>query len=128
MSLIPSLISAEQENCTVYLSVIGDYGNIIATSLSKTLSNNGFKIIKTAEESVYIARAIIELNAIGSDPITIYLSLDLKINGKDGKTVFVSQCKAEQKSIAYTLENAQKKAYPILSKEAEKSISEELNR
>jgi hypothetical protein len=63
----------------------------------------------------------VESNAVGNDPITVYPSLDIKIISKVGKTVFASQCKVEKKSIAYSLENAQKKAYPILAKDAEEA-------
>ncbi len=126
VSEIPGKISAEREKCTVYLSVTGDYGNTISSALSKTLSGNGFKVAKTENEANYTANAIVEPNAVGSDPITVYPSLDLKITSKGGKTVFANQCKVEQKTIAYSLQNAQKKAYPILAKEADKAIEAEL--
>ena len=124
---IPSKISAEREKCTVYLLVTDDYGNTISSALNQVLSRNGFKLAKSANEANYTANAIVEPNAVGNDPITIYPSLELKITSKGGKTVFANQCKVEQKTIAYTLENAQKKAYPILAKEAEKAINAELN-
>lgn len=127
VSEILSKISAEREKCTVYLLVTGDYGNTITSALSKTLANNGFKVAKSATEANYTANALVESNSVENDPITIYPSLDLKITSKGGKTVFANQCKVEQKTIAYTLENAQKKAYPILAKEAEKAINAELS-
>ncbi|MGP1458721.1 MAG: hypothetical protein ACTTKL_05370 [Treponema sp.] len=128
VSELPSLIAAEQEKCSVYINIQGDYGNIVRSALAKTLSNNGFHIAKTSGTAVYTANAVIENNAQGTDPVTIYPNLDLKITNKNGKTVFSSQTKLTQKSIAYTLENAQKKAYPVLSELADKEIAEKLNR
>lgn len=127
VSEIPSLIAVEQEKCSVYISIQGDYGNIIRSALAQTLSNNGFRITKTADTALYAANAIIENNAHGADPVTIYPSLDLKITNKNGKTVFSNQTKMTQKSIAYTLENAQKKAYPLISRQADKEIAQKLN-
>ena len=123
VSEIPALISAEKEKCTVYLSVKGDWGNTVTSSLSQTLAKNGFKVAKSAGEAAYTASAVIENNAVGSDPVSIYPSLDLKITGKGGKTVYSQEVKVTQKTIAYTLENAQKKAFPILAQEADKAVS-----
>ena len=126
VSEIPALIASEQEKCTVYLSVSGDYGNIISSSLTQTFSKNGFKLAKSADRANYTAYATVESNASGSDPISIYPSLEVKITSKNGKTVFANQTKVEKKTISYTLENAQKKAFPILAEESDKSISREL--
>lgn len=126
VSEIPALVAAEMEKCTVYLLVSGDWGNIIATSLSQTLSKNGFKIEKNSKAANYIARATVECNASGNDPISIIPSLDLKIEGKSKKSSFAFQFKSENKAIAYTLENAQKKSYPIFAGEIEKALSAEL--
>lgn len=127
VSEIPSLIAVEQEKCSVHISIQGDYGNIIRSALAQTLSNNGFRITKTAGTALYAANAIIENNAHGADPVKIYPSLDLKITDKNGKTVFSNQTKMTQKSIAYTLENAQKKEYPLISRQADKEIAQKLN-
>lgn len=128
VSEIPALIAAEKEKCTVYLSVTGDCGNIISSSLSQTLSKNGFKVAKNQKKTNYTAHAEVEVNASGNDPIQVQPSLDLKIVSTAGKTVFASQTKSEKKTIAYTLENAQKKSYPVLAEESSKIINLELSR
>lgn len=128
VSEIPALIAGEKEKCTLYLDVKGDWGNVISSSLSKTLSDQGFKIAKNPKEANYTAHTEVENNAIGNDPIQVQPSLDLKIVSRTGKTVFANQTKSEKKTIAYTLENAQKKAYPLLAEECEKSISAELSK
>lgn len=127
VSEIPALIAAEKEKCTVYLSVAGDWGNIISSSLSQTLSKNGFKIAKTQKEAVYLANATVETNSSGSEPVSVTPSLDLKIESKSGKTVYAVQVKSEKKTLAYSLENAQKKSYPILAEESSKIINSELS-
>ena len=47
VSGIPSLIFAEKEKCSLNFSVKGDYGNIISSALTKTLSENGFRTAKS---------------------------------------------------------------------------------
>ena len=126
VSELPALIAGERENCSVYLSVVGDYGNIMQTSLAAALSKGGFKIARTKKEAVYVAYALIDDNAIGDDPISITPSLDLKVESKAGKTAFAVRANVEKKTVAYTLENARKKAYPLLAEQSEKAILSEL--
>lgn len=123
---LPALIASEHENCSVYLNVTGDYGNIMSASLAAALSKYGFKITKTKKEAAYVATAFIEDNAIGDDPISITPSLDLKVESKTGKTALAVQANVEKKTVAYTLENARKKAYPLLAEQSEKAILTEL--
>ena len=127
VSEIPSLISAEQEKCTIYLSVNGDYGNIITSSLSQSLTKSGIKVTKSMGDANYIADATIDANASGADPISVCPSLDFKITSKSGKTVFSNLCKTEKKTISYTMENALKKSLPDLAEKADKEISSELS-
>ena len=128
VSEILSLISQEQQNCRIYLSVSGDYGNIISSAITEVFSKNGFMISKSSGGTNYTAQIFVESNAQGSDPVSIFPSLDLKITSKDGRTVFSNQTKIQSKTVAYTLENAQKKAFPILADEADKAISEQLSK
>ena len=128
VSEIPSLISQEQQNCRIFLSVNGDYGNIITSAVTETFSKNGFMISKSAGGTNYTAQVFVDSNAQGSDPVSIFPSLDLKITSKEGRTVFSNQTKVRSKTVAYTLENAQKKAFPVLAEEADKAISEQLSK
>ena len=123
---LPALIAGERENCSVFLNVTGDYGNIMSVSLATALSKGGFKITKTKKEATYVASALIEDNAIGDDPISITPSLDLKVESKAGKTALAVQANVEKKTVAYTLENARKKAYPLLAEQSEKLILNKL--
>ena len=125
VSIIPSLISQEKEKCTVFLDVKGDYGNIMSSSLEKSLSNLGFKVSKNQSSAIYTAIASIDANAIGDDPIAVYPSLDLKITSKNDRTVFSHQTKISQKTVAYSFENALKKSLPLLAEKSEGEIRTE---
>lgn len=127
VSEIPALVAVELEKCSVCLLVSGDWGSIIATSLARALSKSGFKLVKNSGSANYIARAAVEPNASGADPISVMPSLDLKIEGKSKKAALAFQFKSAKKSVAYTLENAQKKSYPVFADEIEKALSAELD-
>jgi len=127
VSSLPALIAAEQNECSVYLLVKGDYGNIMASSLSSLLSKKGIKISKAEKSANYTATALVESNPQGENPVAVYPSLDFKIVNKDGESVYSADIAVEKKTIAYTLENAQKKAYPILADESSKVIDREFS-
>ena len=124
---VPSRIAAEKAKCSLYLNVKGDYGNIISSALTKTFSESGLRAAKSAGEANYNADVVVENNALGDDPISVYPSLEIKITSRDGKTVYSHQTKINTKTVAYTLENAQKKSYPILAEQSEKAVSQELS-
>lgn len=124
---VPSRIAAEKAKCSLYLNVKGDFGNIISSALTKTFSESGLSAAKSAGAANYNADVVVENNALGDDPISVYPSLEIKITTKDGKTVYSHQTKINTKTVAYTLENAQKKSYPILAERASKAISQELS-
>lgn len=124
---VPSRITAEKAKCSLYLNVKGDYGNIISSALTKTFSENGLNAAKSAGAANYNADVVVENNALGDDPISVYPSLEIKITTKDGKTVYSHQTKVSAKTVAYTIENAQKKSYPILAEQSEKAVSQELS-
>lgn len=124
---IPSRIAAEKAKCSLYLNVKGDYGNIISSALTKTFSESGLSAAKSAGAANYNADVVVENNALGEDPISVYPSLEMKITTKDGKTVYSHQTKVSAKTVAYTLENAQKKSYPLLAERASKAVLQELS-
>ncbi|MCR4822139.1 MAG: hypothetical protein K5873_04605 [Treponema sp.] len=128
VSLLPARIASELNECSVYLEISGDYGNTIRTSLTSALSSKGIKVVNSENGANYIGKAQVESNALGENPITVYPSLDFKIDGKDGRSVYAASVKIEKKTIAYTLENAQKKSYPILAEESKRLISDELTK
>ncbi len=124
---VPSRISAEKAKCSLYLNVKGDYGNIISSALTKTFSESGLSTAKSKGAANYNADVVVENNVLGEDPISVYPSLEMKITTKDGKTVYSHQTKVSAKTVAYTLENAQKKSYPLLAELASKAVLQELS-
>jgi len=50
----------------------------------------------------------------------------LALTEKEEKTVYSCEVQAAEKSVAYTLENAQKKAFPKLAKEIEEAVKKDL--
>lgn len=120
-----SLIEAVKLKCTVFLDIRGDYGNIFSSAISKILVENGFFIVETANKANYVATAVIENNIIGENPLSITPSLDFKLAGKY-KTVYSFSDRLENKTVAYELEKAQKKAYPKLAEKFCEKLSTDL--
>ena len=56
------------------------------------------------------------LNPNGENPVTIMPAVIVSIKSREGKAVFSYEAKMMEKTVAYSLENAQKKAFPKLSK------------
>lgn len=63
----------------------------------------------------------------GGEPVSVKPGLELKIQNKEEKTVYSCEVQAAEKSIAYTLENAQKKAFPKLAEETEEAVKKDLS-
>ena len=126
VSQIPALIQSEREKCAVHLTVHGDYGNIIETSLTSALTKSGIRTTSSASQAAYTATAVIEPNATGTDPMSINPSVDIRIQGRGGRSVYSLQVRSGERTVAYTLESAQKKAYPALAKKIEDAFSKDL--
>lgn len=123
VSRIPALIAGEREKCVLHLSVTGDYGNIVATALTNALEKCGLRTSAGASGAAYTATAVVEPNASGADPLNVRPSVEIKIQDRGGRNVYSLQVRSEEKTVAYTLENAQKKAYPALAAECEKKLT-----
>ena len=126
VSRIPALVQGERERCAVHLTVSGDHGGIIETALRGALARSGMRAASSAGEAAYTATAVIEPNAIGSDPMSISPSVDIRIMGRGGRGVYSLQVRSGEKTVAYTLESAQRKAYPALAKETEDALGKDL--
>ena len=112
------MLALELKNLTVKVSVSGDYGDIIATAVKKVLSENGFVVGNSGN---YLASVIVESNVSGSEPLVIMPSVEIKVESKDGKPVCAYSTAAKEKTPSYSLDKAQKKAFPLL---AEKILQE----
>lgn len=127
ISEIPVILQDAKENCSVFIKVEGDYGRIISTSLSSVFSDSDFSVTKNEAEANYTAEVTVENNEAGSDPLSIKPGVNIKLMNRSCKTVFSYEIIAEKKTVSFTLEGAQKKAYPVLAKELEEAVKNELN-
>lgn len=123
LSEIPSLIRQEINNSSIYISITGDYAGIIETAVSSSLSKLGFTVGKGGS---YTAKVSVNSNPVGTDPVAVYPAIDLEITNKNGKSVYSFKYKSEEKIISYTLEGAQKKAFPSVAEQLEKLLSKDI--
>ena len=126
-SNIPVIIEDAKQNCSVCIKINTDYNQMISTALSKVFSDCGFRISKTEEEVNYIAEVTVNQNVAGSEPLSIEPGINVKIQNKSGKTVYSNEILAAEKSIGYSMESAQKKAYPKIVKQLEESVKNHFN-
>lgn len=112
ISEIPSVIETEMKKLTVTVQVSGDYGNIIETAVKNVLKKNGFIV---AQNGNYIALVNVDSNITGQDPYAIYPAVQVTVESTAGKAVAAYESKITEKTVAYTVENAQKKAFPKLA-------------
>ena len=124
-SEIPVLMEDIKMNSKIYINIQGDFANIFTSSISQSLTDCGFSIVKNQSESNFVAQVEIKDNAIGFEPLSITPSINIKILSQNNKTVFSYEKSTIEKTISYTLENAQKKAYPKLAEEIKVVLKEE---
>ena len=124
-SEIPVIFEETKSKCKTYISVQGDYNRIFTTGISTVLSECGFDVVKNQGESTYIVEVFIEDNSTGGEPLAITPTVNIKIVSKDDKTVFSYEEVSQEKTVSYTLENAQKKAYPKLAEEIKAALKNE---
>lgn len=127
ISQLPVIFEEAKSNSTMYISADTDYNRTITMALSSALSDSGFSVEKNLSESKYVAKIQIENNISGSDPLSIKPGINIKIVNQNNKTVFSYEVLAEEKSVGYTLESAQKKAYPKLAAVIKEAILEKFN-
>lgn len=127
ISQIPVLFEEAKDNSNIYISADTDYNRTITMAVSSALSDSGFLVEKNPTEAKYAAKIQIDNNISGSDPLSIKPGINIKIVNQNNKTVFSYEVSAEEKSVGYTLESAQKKAYPKLALVIKGAISEKFN-
>ncbi len=120
ISELPAKIEAEQKKLTVRVNLKGDYANIVETAIKSSLGKCGFVV---GANGNYTADVVVSSNPVGENPLAIYPAVIVTVKNSRGKAIYSYETKLTDKTIAYTLENAQKKAFPKL---AEK-ITQEIN-
>lgn len=120
ISKVPVIFEESKQNCSIYIQTENDYNRLVESAFSSAFADCGMKVSKSIEQANYIAEVLIELNASGSEPVSVKPGLELKIQNIEEKTVYSCEVQSAEKSVAYTLENAQKKAFPKLTRETVK--------
>lgn len=116
---LPSKIEKEQKNLTIVVNLKGDYGNIVETSIKTALEKGGFIV---GENGNYTADVLVSSNPNGENPVTIMPAVIVSIKNSGGKAVFSYETKLTEKTVAYSLENAQKKTFPKLAEKINQEI------
>jgi len=124
---IPVIFEESRQNCSIYIQTENDYNRLAESAVSSAFTDCGMKVVKNIEQANYIAELFIELNVSGSEPVSVKPGLELKIQNKEEKTVYSCEVQTAEKSVAYSLENAQKKAFPRLAKETEEAVKKDLS-
>ena len=119
ISELPAKIEKEQKNLTIFVNLKGDYGNIMETSIKTALEKGGFIV---GEKGNYTADVIVSSNPNGENPVTIMPAVIVSIKSSEEKAVFSYEAKMMEKTVAYSLENAQKKAFPKLAEKINEEI------
>lgn len=124
---IPVLFEASKKECVVFVSSDNERNGAIAQAVSSALSLCGFAVTKTAAGASHTASVEVEDNAIGSDPIAIKPSVNIKITGTGGRAVYSCETTAGERTVSYTLDGARKKAYPKLAQKIKDAIQKDLD-
>ena len=116
---LPSRIESEQKNLTLNVNLTGDYANIIETAVKKSFEKAGFVVGKSGN---YTADVVVESNQSGDNPLSVMPAVIVTVKNKSGKSIYSYESKLTEKTVAYSLENAQKKAFPKLAEKIEEEI------
>lgn len=127
ISEIPVIYEQAKQNCSIYIQLNTDYNRMISTAVSTVFSESGFTVSKNRNDASYTAEIFIDENISGSEPLSIKPVVNLKLVNKENKSVFSYEVMSGEKSIGYTLESAQKKSYPKLTKELEEGIKQKFS-
>lgn len=120
---IPSVIESLKNQISVKIEIEGDYLNIVETALEESFKDAKFAVSRTGN---YKAEVLVDPNVNGKNPLAVYPSVDLKLIGITGETVYSYKYRLTNRTVAYTLETAQKKSYPILAENILKTVPAEL--
>lgn len=109
---VPSLLAAKKKSVSVRIVCAEDADGIIRSAIAQKFEEAGFAV---SDNGRCTAEADINLNAEGSDPVAVRPSLTVTVRGKTGEAVHSFQCRAQEKTAAYSLETAKRRALPKLA-------------
>lgn len=111
---VPSLFAAKKKSVSVRIVCAEDVDNIIRNAVAQKFEEAGFAV---SDNGRCTAEADINLNAEGNDPVAVRPSLTVTVRGRTGEAVHSFQCRAQEKTAAYSLETAKRRALPKLAEE-----------
>lgn len=123
ISEISTQIYETATKVTISLVISGDYGNIFKDIITKVFRNSGFAI---GQNGLYTLKVNINSNSIGIEPLSISPSIEISLVNKKNISLYNYSYKSIEKEISYSLENAQRKAYPKLAEVVFKELQESL--
>lgn len=111
---VPSLLAAKKKSVSVRIVCAEDADGIIRNAIAQKFEEAGFAV---SDNGRCTAEADIKLNAEGSDPVAVRPSLTVTVRGRTGEAVHSFQCRVQEKTAAYSLETAKRRALPKLAEE-----------
>ena len=109
---LPSLLAERKKGAAVRVVCANDEDAIISNAIARRFEAAGFTV---SESGCCVAEAKIDLNAEGSDPVAVRPALTVTVRGRTGAAVHSFQCRAEEKTAAYSLDTAKRRALPKLA-------------
>ena len=89
-------------------------------------------MVGSEKSANYKATVTVDDNKVGDNPLSISPSAKIEIKSKSGRSVYADVFRLETKTTAYSLEKAQKKAYPqiadVMKQELPEKLAELFNR
>lgn len=126
INLLQNFLISEKSKCTLFLTVQGDCGNILTDAMTKVFAGTAFSLVGNEVVANYKVVVIVDDNKIGDNPLSITPSAKIEIKSKSGCSIYVDNFCVKSKTTAYSLEKAQKKAYPQLAEMMGNVVSEKL--
>ena len=117
---IPAVVKAIILSCTMGVNVTNDNGNSIQGVVSSVFSELGFVVQEN--DALYSIEAMMSDNDSiykykSKETHTLYPSINLVIKNKSGKAVYTFAYKTEEKTTNFSLETAQRAAFPKFAQE-----------
>lgn len=122
---IPSVVKSIIIKCSMYITVKNDYGSSINSALLNTFSQMGFLVQEG--NALYKVEAVVNDNDSvykmkSKETHSIYPSIDLVIRNKEKMPVYSFSYKTEEKTTNFSLESAQRMAFPKFAEEMKNAL------
>ena len=126
LSNLARIIQEEKNNCSLYIDVTGDSGNVIYSILLNSFTNSGFTVIGERATAKCIVEAKILIQTELNDELIIF-SPSIILEIKEGNQNVFSYAKDCSRIKAYTEASGNKKSIESISKMLGQGFLEEFN-